>query len=113
MLPASFREIHKLRSGNALKLTQPYDFSGRLERFTQNAGLTRHRHAAHHLKGEVDPLTQGRWPGELKSHAAFAHVGELAPIVFAKKHQHHVMVERFPGERAPLPCFCIVFRNCR
>ena len=46
MLPASFREIHKLRSGNALKLTQPYDFSGRLERFTQNAGLTRHRHAA-------------------------------------------------------------------
>ena len=113
MFPVSVGQLDKLHSGSSLKLLQPDDFAGCFERFAENAGVVRHGHAAHDLKREVDSRMQDGRPRELKSHSALAHVGELAPIVLAEIHQHHIVIEHSPRRAAPLSGFCLVSRNYR
>jgi hypothetical protein len=45
---------------------------------------------------------------ELKAHALFAQVDELAPVVPAKEHEHHPL-QSCPAAGAPL---VFVFVNC-
>src|SRR5215472_9536973 len=93
----------------------PNHAAGGLKRVAKGVGFARDGHATHGLEGELDGLFE-RWGLlELETHAFFAQVNELAPIVLAKEDQDDP-TKLFSRARTPLvgsPIVVVLLRDDR